>query len=105
MAAGDSPQMIVLAVIRHLTRLQQIRAGLDAGKPGDQVMRSLRPPVHFKQQDAVAGQARRWTLARLSEALRLADRAAFQARVTSRLERELTERLLIDLTLLTKRPA
>ena len=68
-AAGESAQGVIAALQRHFLRLHRLRSGYDAGRSIDDVMRSLRPPPHFKQKAALEQQCRDWTLARLNAAL------------------------------------
>jgi DNA polymerase III subunit delta len=96
-AAGESPQSVIAALQRHFLRLHRMRGALDAGKSMDDIVRSIRPPLHFKQREAIEQQCRSWTLSQLSVALaRIAD-AAKAARLNSALEGTLTEKLLLDI--------
>ncbi|MFN3624235.1 MAG: DNA polymerase III subunit delta [Hyphomicrobium sp.] len=94
-AAGESAQMIILALQRSLQRLHRIRTDLDAGTSFEEVIRQQRPPVHFKQKDALSLQCRMWTSPRLSQALALTAEAAKAARLNSPLEEAIAEELLI----------
>ena len=97
-AAGESPQSIILALLRHFMRLHMLTAAVAAGRPLEGALKSLRPPLHFKAEPLVRTELRSWSLARLSEAIGLIQNAAKASRLSAALERELTERLLIDLT-------
>ncbi len=101
-AAGESPQMIILAAQRYLQRLHRIRSDLDAGRSLDDAIRALRPPVHFKQKDAIGLQCRTWTTAHLTDALSRAARAAKTARLSSPLEEPVAEELLMGLAAATR---
>jgi DNA polymerase-3 subunit delta len=96
-ASGESPQMIIAAAQRHLERLHKIRADIDQGRSFEDAIRQLRPPIHFKQKDALGVQCRLWSTARLSEALARASAAAKAARLSSALEEPIAEELLISL--------
>ena len=50
-----------LCLSQALLRLHAVRTAADAGTPLAEAIKGLRPPVFFKQQDVLAGQARRWT--------------------------------------------
>jgi DNA polymerase III subunit delta len=95
--AGESPQVLLIALQRHLQRLHRIRTELDAGASFEDVIRQQRPPVHFKQKDALGLQCRIWSSARLVQALARTSEAAKAARLTSSLEEAITEDLLISL--------
>jgi DNA polymerase III subunit delta len=63
----------------------------------EDVVRSLRPPPHFKQRETLEQQCRSWTLAQLAAALARIAEAAKAARLNSALEGTLAENLLLDL--------
>jgi DNA polymerase-3 subunit delta len=94
-ASGESPQLIIAALQRALQRLHRIRIELDAGAAFEEVMRQQRPPVHFKQKDAIALQCRLWSAPRLAEALARTAEAAKAARLTASLEEAIAEDLLV----------
>jgi DNA polymerase-3 subunit delta len=96
-ASGESAQAVIAALQRHFLRLHRMRGALDAGRPMEEVLRTLRPPPHFKQRDALEQQGRNWSAAKLSAALARIAEAAKAARLNSALEGALTEKLLLDL--------
>lgn len=96
-AAGESAQMVILAILRHLHRLHRIRAEMDRGAGLDDALRQLRPPLHFKARDAFAAQLRRWTIPALDRAIAATADALKSARLNSVLEDVLAERLLLSL--------
>jgi DNA polymerase-3 subunit delta len=97
LAAGESAQTIILAAQRHLEKLHKLRSDIDQGRSFEDAVRQLRPPIHFKQKDAIGLQCRLWTTARLSEALARASAAAKAARLSAPLEEAIAEELLIGL--------
>jgi DNA polymerase-3 subunit delta len=97
LAAGESAQTIILAAQRHIEKLHKIRSDIDQGRSFEDAVRQLRPPIHFKQKDAIGLQCRLWTTARLSEALARASAAAKAARLSAPLEEAIAEELLIGL--------
>jgi DNA polymerase III subunit delta len=97
LAAGESAQTIILAAQRHLQKLHKLRSDIDQGRSFEDAVRQLRPPIHFKQKDAIGLQCRLWTTARLSEALARASAAAKAARLSAPLEEAIAEELLIGL--------
>ena len=101
-AAGESPQSVILALLRHFLRLHLLAASIEAGELMEGALRSLRPPLHFKAQPLVQSELRKWSLARLSAAVGLIQTATKETRLSSALERELTEKLLLDLTRLAQ---
>jgi len=101
-ASGESPQSVIAALQRHFLRLQRMRGALDGGRSMDDVMRSLRPPPHFKQRAEIEQQARSWSMRKLNAALARIAEAAKAARLNSALEGTLTENLLLDLGALVR---
>jgi DNA polymerase III subunit delta len=97
LAAGESAQAVITALQRHFLRLHRMRSALDAGRSMDEVVRSLRPPLHFRQRDAIERQARSWSAAKLTTALAQIAQAARAARLNSALEETLAEHLLVGL--------
>jgi len=97
LAAGESPQMIIAAAQRHLERLHKVRSDIDQGRSFEDAIRQLRPPIHFKQKDALGLQCRLWSTVRLSQALSRTATAAKAARLSGALEEPIAEELLIAL--------
>ena len=62
---GESPVSIMRALLRHLHRLHGMTARLAAGTSAEEVMRSARPPIFFKQEDGFRQQLSLWTELRL----------------------------------------
>ena len=97
-ASGESAQAIILITQRYFLKLHRVRGELDSGRTLDDVLRTLRPPLHFKQRDVFASQIRRWSHAGLVQALRRIAEAAKAARLSSQLEETLAERLILALS-------
>jgi DNA polymerase III subunit delta len=62
---GESPVSMIRAVLRHLHRLHGMTARLADGASAEEVMRSARPPIFFKQEDSFRQQLGLWTERRL----------------------------------------
>jgi DNA polymerase-3 subunit delta len=62
---GESPVSIIRALLRHLHRLHSFTARLAAGASVDEVLRTARPPIFFKQEDSFRRQLGLWTEGRL----------------------------------------
>lgn len=56
------------ALLRRLHQLREARALIDGGMSPADAVAKLRPPVFWKERDAVAAQARLWTARKLSAA-------------------------------------
>lgn len=101
-SSGESPQAIIFATQRHFQRLHRVRAAVDRGSSLEDVLRQMRPPLHFKQKDAFAAQCRVWTTPRLTEALARIAGVAKSARLAGTLDEALSERLLMGLAMMAK---
>lgn len=56
------------ALLRRLHQLRDARTLIDGGMSSDEAIGKLRPPVFWKERDAVAAQARLWTSKKLNAA-------------------------------------
>jgi len=99
---GESAQGVILALQRHFLRLHRLRAGTDAGRSMEELMRALKPPPNFKQKAAIEQQARAWSVASLNAALARIGDATKAARLNGALEDTLAESLLLDLGVLAR---
>lgn len=95
--SGESPQTVLIFIEKHIQRLMQLRSAIDGGRPADEAVRTLRPPPHFSQTAALAEQGRAWSAAKLQTALRQTTEAVRGARLSPRLEVELTDQLVARL--------
>mgnify|MGYP001766688602 CR=1 FL=1 len=97
-ASGDSAQTILLITQRYFLKLHRARVDADNGRSVDEIIRTMRPPMHFKQRDVFASQVRRWSRPQLDQALRRISEMAKAARLSSQLEDTLAERLILALS-------
>jgi len=81
-SAGENPIPVLRALTRHLERLQWARAEIDRGSAPSQAMKSLRPPVFFKQERAFGQQLQLWPQERLGTALQIALDAEIDCKTT-----------------------
>lgn len=95
-AAGENPQVLIAAIQRHLTRLHRVVAEVDGGRSIHDIVRGLRPPLHFKAKDQLLREAGQWTLPRLSSAVERSAIALRNARRTSDLDEVVAERLVLE---------
>ncbi len=101
-SSGDNAQAVIAAVQRHFLRLHRCRVQVDQGRGLEDVIKGLRPGIHFRVKDQFAAQLRTWTGERLLRALHGIAVAAKSARLNSALEDALAERLLLDLARLAR---
>ncbi|MCH9807132.1 MAG: DNA polymerase III subunit delta [Alphaproteobacteria bacterium] len=100
--AGESAQMIILSLQRHFMRLHRIQAEVSAGRQVADALKSIRPPIHFKQKNAVTAQIRKWSLPDLNRAHQEIGIAARNARRTGARDDLITERLILALSRLAR---
>ena len=105
LASGESSQAIIAAMQRYFLKLHKVRSDVEAGQRLDDALKSLRPPLFFKQRDAFARQVRAWPRGQLDQALRRISEAAKAARLSSTLEDVLAERLILALSALASQAA
>ena len=96
LAAGQSPQAVLIALQRHATVLQRLHS-YGGGKPIEQQIRSARPPIHFKRQGEVTAQMRMWSQTSIEVTLSKLQRATRMARRTTALETAGIGALIIEL--------
>lgn len=97
-ASGENAQAILIITQRYFTKLHRARVDADNGRSIDEIIRTMKPPMHFKQRDVFAAQVRRWTRPGLDQALKRIAETAKAARLSSQLEETLTERLILALS-------
>jgi len=98
LTSGESAQTIIAVVQRYFLKLHKVRSDVDAGQRLDDALKSLRPPLFFKQRDTFTRQIRGWQRAQLDLALRRIAETAKAARLSSALEDVIAERLLLALS-------
>lgn len=67
---GTSAIPVLRAFARRLLQLAEARAAVDSGAAPLAAVKALRPPIFWKEQEAVAACLPRWTSARIARALR-----------------------------------
>lgn len=69
LSAGLGPTPIILAMSRHMARLQVLRGTAGSSRNFEQAVRGSRPPVHFSRVSSVVRQLGLWSDADLRRAL------------------------------------
>jgi DNA polymerase III subunit delta len=57
---GESPVSVIRAALRHMQRLHALSGRTAGGDSVENVLRSARPPIFFKQQESFRRQLARW---------------------------------------------
>jgi DNA polymerase-3 subunit delta len=103
-AAGQSASGFTTMLSRHLLQLYRLRTMVDNGRSAIDAVGTLRPPVHFRQKDAMAHQATRFNAAMLKKAVQMVQETVRLSRLNAQLETINTERLIIVLSRMAARP-
>jgi DNA polymerase-3 subunit delta len=98
---GTAPVSILRALGRHFLRLHLVATAADR----ERAIRSLRPPVFFKFVPALQEQVRRWTPARLHQALTRLTRAEADCKTTGAPAETLCRRALLEIATLAPKSA
>ncbi|MCB1720968.1 MAG: DNA polymerase III subunit delta [Alphaproteobacteria bacterium] len=69
MEEGVSFVVILRSLQNHFLRLHLIKSRIESGDSADSAMKSLNPPIFFKQQNAFKTQVNRWSKTGLSKVL------------------------------------
>lgn len=105
LSSGDNPIAILRNISRHFDRLLQVRGAMDQGSAADAAMKSLRPPVFFKDVQPFRRQVGTWTSQGLLMAItRLVD-IEQQCKTTGSPAAILLQRGLLEIASLSKRQA
>ena len=97
LAGGREPHAALSALSRHFQRLHRLCAAIEAGVPARTAIARFRPPLHFRQRDALLAQTRKWDGQSAARALQRVQETTRATRRTPALNMELTQRLLIAL--------
>jgi DNA polymerase-3 subunit delta len=96
-AAKGNPVSLLAAVTRHGHRLHLSASKIAAGSDPESALKALRPPVFFKQKPQFQAQLRRWTTAKLAQALQLLLLAEGQCKTTGLPAETICRRVLMRL--------
>ena len=96
----DDPERLMLeTALRHALRLYEARAKMDVeNRSPDEAMKSLKPPVFFKQEASFRAQLRRWSPKALERAVAMLLRAEAQTKSSGMPAELIAEKALRDLS-------
>jgi len=98
--AGNSPDMIIWAVLRHFQMLQLARTKTEAKRQSvENALGGIRPPIHFSRKNLVSQAIRLWPLARIERALQRLDKSMFECRKNADMGQSLAGTSLLALAL------
>lgn len=100
MEAGNRPDMIINAVLRHFQMLQAARSRVELSRQTpSNVIAGLRPPVHFSRKNQITTALGIWSLDRLSRALTRLDKTMLDCRQNQNMDQALCSTTLLALGL------
>jgi DNA polymerase-3 subunit delta len=98
LAASGTPATVLLnLLLGHLQKLHLVLGAMDRGESFDTAAGRMRPPLHFRQKDAMKRQTSRWRLADVAAAIAFAHDTVRQTRLNPALEHELVSDLILRL--------
>lgn len=101
-ASDTQPAQVIRSAMGHFQRLLQARENVARGTSIDDVMKRLRPPIHFSRTTAFKNQASRWNGDRLSDALDMLLEAEALTRTTSVPAEAVTGRTLMNIAAMAR---
>jgi DNA polymerase-3 subunit delta len=100
--SDTQPAQVIRSAMGHFQKLVQARESAARGESIDNVMKRLRPPVHFSRTTAFKAQAQRWNADKLGEALDMLLEAEVLTRTTSVPAEAVTGRVLMNIAAMAK---
>jgi DNA polymerase III subunit delta len=100
--SDTQPAQVLRSAMGHFQKLIQTREGAARGESIDNVMKRLRPPVHFSRSSSFKAQAQRWSSDRLAEALDMLLDAEALTRTTGVPAEAVTGRTLMNIAAMAK---
>jgi DNA polymerase-3 subunit delta len=101
-ASDTQPAQVIRSAMGHFQRLLQARENVARGTSIDDVMKRLRPPIHFSRTTAFKNQASRWNGDRLGDALDMLLEAEALTRTTSVPAEAVTGRTLMNIAAMAR---
>lgn len=100
--SDTQPAQVIRSAMGHFQKLLQARESAARGESIDNVMKRLRPPVHFSRATAFKAQAQRWNTDRLGEALDMLLEAELMTRTTGVPAEAVTGRTLMNIAAMAR---
>ena len=98
--AGNSPDIILLNILRFFQLLQIARSKVELQrKPATSVIAEMRPPIHFSRKNAVTNALKLWPLRRIEGAMSRLDKAMLECRMQAALSQSLAGTALLAIAI------
>jgi DNA polymerase-3 subunit delta len=101
-ASDTQPAQVIRSAMGHFQRLLQAREQTQRGTSIDDVMKRLRPPIHFSRTTSFKNQASRWNGDKLGEALDMLLDAEVLSRTTAAPAEAVTGRTLMNIAAMAR---
>ena len=101
-ASDTQAAQVLRTAMGHFQKLILAREGAARGESMDNIMKRLRPPVHFSRATSFKAQAQRWSSERLSDALDMLLDAEALTRTTGVPAEAVTGRTLMNIAAMAK---
>lgn len=95
---GESPVAVLRVVTQRMMRLHQVRCHMAEGAQTGQAIKTLRPPLFWKDTETFTHDVGRWPLKKLSRALDILMEAEEQCKTTGNPAEVLCARALLSIT-------
>ncbi len=100
--SDTQPAQVLRSALGHFQKLLAARENTGRGQSIDEVMRRMRPPVHFSRATSFKNQAQRWSTDKLGEALDMLLEAEALTRTTAVPAEAVTGRTLMNIAAMAK---
>jgi DNA polymerase-3 subunit delta len=100
--SDTQPAQVLRSAMGHFQKLLTARESTSRGQGLDEVMRRMRPPVHFSRATSFKNQAQRWSPDKLGEALDMLLEAEVLTRTTGVPAEAVTGRALMNIAAMAK---
>jgi DNA polymerase-3 subunit delta len=97
LAAGGNVSGLISVFLSRLMRLSALRAAIDAGEPAAQAVARLRPPVFFRQQDALIRQGQNLDAKMLASMIRKLSEAMAHGRLKPNLTETIAAQVMLGI--------
>jgi len=94
---GVAPERMIRTLTMHMQRLHLVLGRVERGGRLDEILRSLRPPLHFSRQPAMRRQCAVWSRRRLDGALAMLADAEGQSRGAGALSEPVVARAMMSI--------
>ncbi len=95
--SGTPASVFLTLLLGHLQKLHLVRAAIDRGESFDTAASKIRPPLHFRQKDAMKAQAKLWSIHGVAAAIEATHETLRQTRLKPGLDHELVSDLVTRL--------